>query len=94
MHYRLDFNRAASIVRAIRNGDWTMQFPDWADEDRNTSDVIVFGSETGSDHDYTRAVHTAEAFIIFFQLTQPKFDSHKFLIACGLIERTAKRSKA
>jgi hypothetical protein len=42
---------------------------------------------------YIRAVWTAEAFIMLFQQHNPRFDTQRFLIACGLVEKLAKVRK-
>jgi hypothetical protein len=70
---------AAKIVNAILNGKWTNEPPAWANISRMTSEDFPHSMN----HQYTRAVQTAEVFIILFQIN-PKFDPRKFLTACGL----------
>jgi hypothetical protein len=80
---RNEMNHAASMVAAIAAGKWTDEPPSWAEMD-GPSDIP----------NYDRACLTAEAFIIFFQAFNPAFDQQRFLVACGLVEPTAKRRKA
>lgn len=75
----MHFIRAAELVAAILHGTWTHEFPPWADAKLNIS------AEDG-DTDYTRAVWTAEAFILLFTAYNPRFDSTRFLRACGFTE--------
>lgn len=71
------FIDAAAIVQNILDDEWSMDAPDWADDDRY--------SDVGSgSNPYCRAVQTAEAFIILFQQHNPRFDMQRFLVACGL----------
>lgn len=77
---RQHFTRAAEMVRAINEGYWTADPPDWADPDC-------------SDEEYVRAVQTAEAFILLFSEFNPQFRTEKFLVACGLKGRSARREK-
>lgn len=79
------FIKAADMVRAIRDGKWTSDPPRWADRGYLGDDY--YGGEDGA-QDYTRAVQTAEAFILLFQQSNPRFDQERFLIACGLVEKT------
>ncbi len=81
------FEHMASIVRAILDGEWTNEFPPYGDESRS----IV---NDGPDESYTRAVWTAEAFIKIAAEHNPRFDQNRFLIACGLKEKPAKKGKA
>ena len=79
---RQHFTAMAKIVHAIAEGTWTNQPPDWAggfDIDNTTA--------------ITRAVQTAEAFIILAQRFNPLFDRQRFLIACGLVEKPVKARK-
>lgn len=94
---RLHFTRAAEIVRAILDGEWTNDPPAWADccrwrdgvEDFDTSELA---DRHRADADYTRAVQTAEAFISFFQYQREPngFNRDRFLQACGLVEPATK----
>ena len=68
--------RAAAMVKAIHDGEWTNEAPAW--------------SPMGAYPDYgvhtwpqVRAIQTAEAFIMFFRRS-PHFDRTRFLDACGL----------
>ena len=79
MMTRQHFQHAAIIVKAIRDGYWTDDFPSWADDSRNVSIM-----DLNSDY-YTRAVQTAEAFIKLFREFNPRFNQAKFLKACGLV---------
>jgi len=80
----MHFVRAAEIVRAIRDGHWTNELPLWG---RNRSGVspAITGHE--------RAVYTAEAFIVLATGFNPRFDTQRFLIACGLVDAPVKPSK-
>jgi len=75
------FNQAADIVRAILNGEWTDDPPSWADATAYTS---VTALDDSADTAYTRAVQTAEAFIVLFSAHNDRFDINRFLVACGL----------
>ena len=80
---KLHFNRAAEIVRAILDGEWTNQLPDWAImNDQFLLDNVAVPAEA----DHLRAVQTAEAFILMFQQFNSRFDETRFLQACGLVE--------
>jgi hypothetical protein len=83
---RNEMEHAASMVRAIANGDWTDEAPSWSDASNVYPAPIC--------PEYTRAVQTAEAFILFFQAFNPRFDQQRFLQACGLVDAPAKRRKA
>ncbi len=72
------FITAAKIVNNIRLGFWTDDAPSWADKSR-------YGDRLPDT--YTRAVQTAEAYIHLFRQYDPRFDSKRFLIACGLQEK-------
>ena len=89
MMTRQDFQQAADIVRAILHGQWTHEFPDWADRRVSNHDIIEVSNGLGniSVH-YTRAVWTAEAFIYLFQWSNPRFDRERFLCACGLTQES------
>lgn len=80
---RNEMEHAASMVKAISDGKWTEEPPSWVDMNDYYPSTIM-------EH-YTRAVQTAEAFIVFFQAFNPRFDVAKFLVACGLQETAAKR---
>ena len=82
------FERMAEMVRFILTGHWTMEFPPWADESQN---CIAWHAEDGP---YTRAVWTAEAFIKLAADYNPRFDRTRFLQACGLMEKPAKKGRA
>jgi phosphoenolpyruvate carboxylase len=79
---RNEMEHAASMVQQIINGNWSPDAPSWADDDAMVRSSI---------DSYSRAVYTAEAFIIFFQAFNPRFDTSRFLIACGLQDAPAKR---
>lgn len=79
------FIRAAEIVRAINDGDWTHEAPDWANFNDYYPAAIM-------EH-YTRAVQTAEVFIMLFSEHNPRFDYQRFLVACGLAVAPAKVKK-
>lgn len=84
MRSRSDYEFAAGIVSAIRTGGWTPDPPTWADNTRFvTTDMLI---DNNIDTAYTRAVQTAEAFILFFQSGDALFDVRSFLVACGLAE--------
>ncbi len=80
------FIRAAAIVDAIRSGHWAMIPPSWADPNS-----VSFGIEATPDYD--RAVHTAEVFILLACEFNPRFDTNRFLIACGLADAPAKAKR-
>lgn len=88
------FEHAASMVRSILYGKWTSEFPSWADRHGNIVGPIEVDTEADGnlDANYTRAVWTAEAFILLFTAYNPLFDRDRFLIACGLMT-AAKRGK-
>lgn len=77
---RQHFTRAAEIVRAIRDGDWTNDAPSWA------QGLPYWPEQSASDADYARAVQTAEAFIALFSEFNSGFNQTRFLKACGLVE--------
>lgn len=72
---------AAEMVDAIRSGQWTSEPPPWAD--KHAENYSALG-------DYGRAVQTAEAFCILFANANPRFDTNRFLIACGLVDAPVK----
>lgn len=80
-HY---FVRAAAMVKAIRDGEWTHDLPTWQSE--QVKRIEVFTDTLGNvDVSYVRAVWTAEAFILLFREHNSRFDPHRFLAACGLV---------
>ena len=81
------FIRAAETVKAILNGNWTNEPPEW--EGRTGFDLAPAWHE-GREADYVRAVHTAEAFILLLREYNPRFNQETFLIACGLAEKPSK----
>jgi hypothetical protein len=86
---RNEMEHAASMVRAIAAGEWTNEWPSWVVNDSNGNRQTGFAP---MDSDYgTRAVQTAESFILFFQAFNPRFDVTRFLIACDLQDAPAKR---
>lgn len=83
------------MVRAILAGDWTFDPPDWADSERFDASAAEYDHDSELSARYTRAVQTAEAFIILSQAFNPAFDSARFLQACGLVDAPSKaRRKA
>jgi len=64
---------AARLVKTIRDAGFTDDVPTWAVDDP-------------SNLEYTRAVQTAEAFIILFSQFNPRFNERQFLTACGLVK--------
>ena len=77
------FERAAEIVKAILEGHWTTELPNWAPSyclQGNAHDI----------YDPTRAVQTAEAFLLLFKEYNPRFDQQRFLVACGLVNTPVK----
>lgn len=83
------FIDAAAIVRNILNGEWTSDLPPWAKR-AGAVDALMFDEDAMS---YTRAVWTAEAFIMLFTSHNPRFDTQRFLIACGLMDKPVKVRK-
>lgn len=77
-----DFRLAASIVRAILNGGWTLDTPAWAGPCGVTHNLSQWDDDERLN--YTRAVWTAEAMIMLFEQINPRFNQQKFLKACGL----------
>jgi hypothetical protein len=80
------FEVAAKQVKAILDGHWTSEFPSWADRHGNIVGPIEIDTEDSGNLDvsYTRAVWTAEAYILLFTEFNPRFDQTRFLKACGL----------
>jgi len=88
------FIDAAEIVRNILDGNWTFDPPPFANKSRmlithDSGRIAAYEDET-----YTRAVWTAEAFISLFSDANPRFDTQRFLIACGLAEKPETRRRA
>ena len=81
--------RAAEMVRAIRDKHWTNDPPDWMPKRRRDWWILDVFQDHGC-AEYTRAVATAEAFIILFREFNPRFNQERFLVACGLAEPTKK----
>jgi len=71
------FIRAAEIVNCIRQGNWTDDLPSWARPLTYTE---------GHEHHCLRAIQTAEMLIAFFSAANPRFDTRRFLVACGLVD--------
>ena len=87
------FIDAAAIVKNIVDGNWTTEPPSWASA--RYGSVTDWSSSTDWDSNipdgsYTRAVQTAEVFIMLFSSHNPRFDVNRFLIACGLMAQPAK----
>ncbi len=80
------FVRAAKLVNSIRTGEWTHDAPDWVEDTPDDDDEPLYDAAWGDIEsiDYTRAVQTAEAFILLFREFNPRFDRDEFLRACGL----------
>ena len=84
--------RAAAMVKAIHDGKWIHERPSWEDKRSNANgddalyDASAADYDTDSQHayDYTRAVQTAEVFLMLFESANPRFDRARFLYACGL----------
>ena len=76
------FIRAAEMVKGILEGYWTSNLPVWAHADQNNAHDT---------YDRTRAVQTAEAFLMLFKEYNPRFDEQRFLQAAGLVEQPAKK---
>ena len=85
------FEHAAAMVRAILENHWTHEAPSWAitseageaDSEYGVYDVGVYDTDTERNASYTRAVQTAEAFVKLFAEFNPRFDTARFLRACG-----------
>ena len=82
---KMHFQHAAEIVRAILAGEWTDSAPAWADRKQ-----IGWPGQT---EDFVRAVQTAEAFILLFRAYNPRFDEQRFLQACELVDKSAKKRR-
>jgi hypothetical protein len=82
MDNSLMIRHAARMVRSIAAGQWTNAFPYWADANRNNAFESCHSSD--DDVNYTRAVQTAEAFILLFLKFDPTFNDAAFLRACNL----------
>lgn len=87
------FLRAAEIVLAIRQGEWTHEPPEWV-EVFHTGRTDDYWCVDGLFNNYTRAAATAEAFIALFREFNPDFHTDRFLIACGLMEAPTKKGRA
>ena len=81
------FQQMAEIVHAILYGCWTDEPPYWADPLRGDWQ----SSFDATQMHYTRAVQTAEAFIVVCREFNPRFDEQQFLVACGLADAPPKR---
>lgn len=77
------FIDAAAIVRNILQGEWTNDSPPWADF--ATADCLTTNR--------ARAVYTAEAFVVLFTQHNDRFDTQRFLIACGLVAAPVKAKR-
>jgi hypothetical protein len=78
------FEAMAAIVKAILDGKWTNERPDWATDGE-------FGDLLHATTNANRAVQTAEAFIVLCEQNNPRFDRQRFLVACGLAEPTSRK---
>lgn len=98
------FERAARLVKSIVDGKWTHEPPSWVPEERiygtpeseesPTCTGVYEGAPTDPESvDYTRAVQTAEAFIIFFTTFSPRFDRAHFLYTCALGPKPAPKRR-
>lgn len=85
------FIDAAAIVRNIVEGNWTEETPSWANRDTIANIDYLYAEPM--DTAYLRAVQTAEAFVMLFTQHNPRFDTNRFLIACGLMSKPVKVSK-
>ena len=74
------FIRAAEIVQSIRSGHWSEELPGFSQHE-----VEMLGCSTHVT-DFERATLTAEAFIILGRAFNLRFDTQRFLVACGLID--------
>ena len=87
------FIRAAEIVKSIRDGNWTNEPPSWLAPSilhALYSAPYLTGWEEEA---YTRAVQTAEAFLMLFKEYNPRFDEQRFLQAAGLVEQPVKKGR-
>mgnify|MGYP001579065726 CR=1 FL=1 len=80
------FSAAAECVKAILEGRWTNEPPQWASTHYSVDDSM---SLSGPNQNYVRAVQTAEFLIIMFRLT-PGFDQQAFLAQCGLVDEVVR----
>lgn len=78
------FEAAAEMVQNILKEKWTDDPPAWTKECYAHLDATP-----GLD----RAVFIAEAFIILFSASNPRFDQTRFLVACGLVEKPIKAKR-
>jgi hypothetical protein len=81
MYTKKHMESAAKIVKHILLGKWTNDPPEWANHCHMTITVPC------NEDAYTRAVQTAEVFIILFQgskALEQRFDAKRFLTTCGL----------
>lgn len=92
--HRKHFETAAALVRSIASGGWTFDTPAWAGPTlQPTGQLRLAGWPlTDADLNYTRAVWTAEAFILLFSPFNPRFNRDKFLVACGLVTPARQRT--
>lgn len=93
---RKHFEQMAAIVRSILVGEWTHICPSWADNSRYEDMRLILTDDdiSTNDENYTRAVQTAEAFIVLASTNNPRFDRDRFLVACGLVVKPTKKRKA
>lgn len=75
------FIRAAKIVTAINEGQWTGELPDWGQYALSQLSATK------------RGIQTAEAFILLFREDNPRFDQQRFLYACGLGPKPAAKRR-
>lgn len=79
------FQAAAEQVKAILSGAWSDEPCSWVNAARYD---VPFNYPS-----YVRAVWTAEAYILLFSRFNPLFNQQTFLVACGLLEAPAKRTR-
>lgn len=91
---RNEFEIAARQVKAILQGEWTIDAPSWADGDRYDVSACHFDHESELSWRYTRAVWTAEAYIQLFAPLNARFDRAIFLYACGLGPKPTRKRTA
>lgn len=93
---RNEFEQAAAQVAAILAGHWTFEAPDWAisTADSGLYDPGVYDEATERNARYTRAVWTAEAYILLFSNANARFDRAIFLHACGLGPKPTRKRHA
>ena len=80
---RKHFIRAAEMIRSIHAGHWSKELPGYS-----THEMRKLGRSTHVTA-FERATLTAEAFITLAQEFNPRFDTYRFLIACGLVDKPA-----